>query len=75
MTPPGLYLPGPFVAVGRPSTLAAYPTPSGEFDQAVLYRYGPAQVGLNQSFTSCNRLVAPFKTEPTMPAAHTRGGA
>ena len=49
------------------------PPPSGEFEQVVLYRYGPAQVGLSQSFTSCCRLLAPFKTEPTMPAAHTRG--
>ena len=47
--------------------------PPGEFEQVVLYRYGPAQVGLNQSFTSCWRLAAPFETEPTMPAAHTLG--
>ena len=49
--------------------------PPGEFEQVVLYRYGPAQVGLNQSFTSCWRLAAPFETESTMPAAHTRGEA
>jgi hypothetical protein len=71
-TPPGLYSPGPSVAVGRPSTLAAYPTkPTDEFEQVVLYRYGPAQVGFDQTATSRFGLIAPFETEPTMPAVHT----
>ena len=64
-------MPGPSVAVGHPSTLATYPACCGEFEQVVLYRYGPAQVGLDQSDTFHIELAAPFKTEPTMPAAHT----
>ena len=75
-TPPRLlYFPGPSVAVDLTLERWLRTPPLGEFEQVVLYRYGPAQVGLNQSFTSCCRLLAPFKTEPTMPAAHTRGEA
>ena len=70
-TPPGLYLPGPSVAVGCPLRRWLHTPPFGEFEQVVLYRYGPAQVGLDQHDTSCAGLVAPFMTEPTMPAAHT----
>nr|VFK61036.1 MAG: hypothetical protein BECKTC1821F_GA0114240_105223 [Candidatus Kentron sp. TC] len=48
------------------------PQLSGEFEQVILYGYGPAQVGLDLPFTSCIGLAAPFETEPTVPAAHTR---
>jgi len=50
-TPPELYLSGPSVAVGHPSTLAAYPVSCspGEFEQAILHRYGPAQVGFDRN--------------------------
>ncbi len=47
VTPPELCLPGPFDAVGYPPTLAAYPS-TGEFEQALLYEYGPAQVGFRR---------------------------
>nr|VFK59129.1 MAG: hypothetical protein BECKUNK1418G_GA0071005_100637 [Candidatus Kentron sp. UNK] len=62
------------VAVGHPLDAGYIPRLLASLSQAVLYRYGAAQVGLNLSFTSCNRLAAPFKTEPSMPAAHTWGG-
>ncbi len=38
--------------------------PFDEFEQVVLYGYGPAQVGLDQTATSCIGLIAPFETEP-----------
>nr|VFK50586.1 MAG: hypothetical protein BECKTC1821D_GA0114238_11111 [Candidatus Kentron sp. TC] len=70
-TPPGLYLLGPSVAVDLTLERWLRTPPLGEFEQAVLYRYGPAQVRLDQSFTSRDRLATPFETEPMMPAAHT----
>ena len=71
-TPPRLlYFPGPSVAVDLTLERWLRTPPLGEFEQAVLYRYGPAQVRLDQSFTSRDRLATPFETEPMMPAAHT----
>nr|VFK00835.1 MAG: hypothetical protein BECKLFY1418B_GA0070995_12111 [Candidatus Kentron sp. LFY] len=48
-TPTCLAPPPPSVALRR----WLHTPPSGEFEQVVLYRYGPAQVGLGQSFTPC----------------------
>ena len=41
--PPSLIRPGPFDAVGYPSTLAAYPV--SEFETDLPDGYGPARVG------------------------------
>ena len=70
-TPPGLPLAWPLLWPSVTLRRWLHTPPSGEFEQAVLYRYGPAQVGFDQFVTSCSGLVAPFTTEPTMPAAHT----
>jgi hypothetical protein len=43
--------------------------PLNEFEQVFLYRYGPAQVGFHHA--RFLNVAAPFKTEPTAPAAHT----
>jgi len=53
--PPKVILPGPFdtsPSSGSPvgGALAAYPRPDARFEQDVLYRRGPAQVGFDVAF-------------------------
>ena len=53
LPPPGLCLPGSFTATGYPDDPELRTPPKGEFEQALLYEYGFAQVGLNQPLHPC----------------------
>ena len=66
MPPPGVSSPGPFVI--RPSSgppggriLAIVPPLKvAKFEERVLYKYGPAQVGIDDQFIFPPFIVSPF---------------
>ncbi len=66
-TPPEPHLPGPFAAAGCPTTLAAYPSWRVRAGASVRVRTRTGRIMPSRH----PETAAPFKTEPTVPAAHT----
>src|SRR5580700_5172972 len=72
VTPPELRLPGPSVTVRCRPMLAAYP-PGWEVRASVSARGRPRTGRIEWS--GCGQTTAPFETEPSTPAAHTKPDA